>query len=124
MNLLLVMIGGGLGSGCRYGVNLLSVRIGGGGFPWGTLAVNLTGCLLIGAVLDLAARTNLISSPARLFFVAGFLGAFTTFSSYAAETIVAADAGSFQTAVLNVLANNVLGLALVLAGMRLARYLA
>ena len=123
MNLLLVMIGGSLGALCRYGVNLLSARLWGGHFPLGTLLVNLSGCLMIGIAFGLAGKSNLMSPSARLFFVTGFLGALTTFSSYAAETVGAYNAGSFQVAAINILVNNILGLALVAAGLWLTRYL-
>lgn len=123
MNLLLVMIGGSLGAASRYGINLLSVRLWGSHFPYGTLVVNLSGCLLIGVAFGLAGKSNLMNPSARMFFVTGFLGALTTFSSYAVETVGAAGAGSFQVAAVNILVNNILGLALVIAGMWLSRYL-
>lgn len=114
---LLVLIGGGVGSLARYGTTLLAGRVLGAGFPWGTLAVNLVGCFLIGASLGLAERTTLISPSLRLFFVTGFLGGLTTFSSYALETVVAARGGA-GPALANFAANNVAGLALVVAGLR------
>lgn len=122
MNILLVAAGGALGALCRHGANLLSVRLAGAHFPAGTLAVNLAGCLLIGLVFGLSERTALLGPQARLFLVTGFLGALTTFSSFALETVAAAQAGQAHLALINVLANNVLGLALVAAGMLLARY--
>lgn len=124
MNILLVMVGGSLGALCRYGINLFSVRVWGSHFPFGTLIVNLVGCLLIGIAFGLGEKSTLMSPAARLFFVTGFLGALTTFSSYAVETIGAVHSGSFQVAVLNVLINNVAGLFLVIGGMWLTRYLA
>lgn len=124
LNALLVMLGGGLGALCRYGVNLLSVRIAGTHFPAGTLAVNLTGCLLIGLVFGISERTALIGPQARLFLATGFLGALTTFSSFAVETVAAAQAGQTQLALINILANNLLCLALVVVGMLLSRHLA
>ena len=121
-NILFVMLGGSLGALCRYGVNLLSVRLWGSYFPFGTLIVNLAGCFLIGIAFGLGEKSNLMSPAARLFFVTGFLGALTTFSSYAVETIGAGNDGSFQVAILNVLANNICGFLLVVAGMWTTRY--
>ncbi len=118
---ILVMIGGSLGAALRYAVNLLAVRFWGSGFPWGTLAVNLAGCLLIGLIFGLAERAAWVSPSMRLFFVTGFLGALTTFSSFAIETVNTASTGSLALATTNVLANNIFGLALVIAGLRLAR---
>ena len=116
-----VMLGGSLGAGLRYGVTLLCVRWFGPGFPVGTLAVNLTGCFLIGVVMALAERTSLVTPAIRLFFVTGFLGGLTTFSSYAWESVNAFRSAGLGTAWINVLANNLAGLGLVLAGFWVAR---
>ena len=116
--LLLVFIGGGLGSVTRYGTSLLAGKLFGTGFPWGTLTVNLAGCFIIGSLLALAERTNLVQPSARLFFVTGFLGGLTTFSSYAMESVVALRT-SAGLALANVAANNLIGLALVLLGLKL-----
>ena len=115
----LVMTGGSMGALSRYGISLLSVRLFGTGFPWGTLLVNLGGCFLIGISLALADRTHLMNPSARLFFVTGFLGALTTFSTYGYETFSAIHAGSHWLALGNMLLNNVLGLFLVFLGFRL-----
>jgi CrcB protein len=124
MNILMVAVGGCLGALARYGVGLLAARLWGTGFPWGTLIVNLVGCLLIGLAFGLAGRSNLMSPQARLFFVTGFLGALTTFSSYAIETVNAAGAGQLGVVALNVAANNVAGLALAIAGLWASRFIA
>jgi fluoride exporter len=116
-----VLIGGGLGSGCRYGASLMAVRLFGSAFAWGTLAVNLVGCLLIGLIFSLTDRTNLIGPLPRLFFVTGFLGGLTTFSSYALETAAFIDRGTSLIALSNFASNNVLGLVLVFAGMWIGR---
>ncbi len=121
MKILLIIIGGSLGAVCRYAVNLLTAKLWGSAFPWGTLTVNLVGCFLIGLVFGLAERTSWVTPLFRLFFVTGFLGALTTFSSFAVETVNIANAGSLYPAALNFLANNVGGLALVLVGMGLAK---
>ena len=115
----LVMIGGSIGALSRYGISLLSVRLFGTGFPWGTLLVNLGGCFLIGISLALADRTHLMNPSVRLFFVTGFLGALTTFSTYGYETFIAIYVGSHWLAMGNMLLNNVLGLFLVFLGFRL-----
>jgi len=115
----LVMIGGSIGALSRYGISLLSVRLFGTGFPWGTLIVNLGGCFLIGISFALADRTHLMNPSVRLFFVTGFLGALTTFSTYGYETFIAIYAGSHWLAMGNMLLNNVLGLFLVFLGFRL-----
>jgi len=119
--LLLVIGGGSIGAVCRYGVNLLTARFFGSGFPWGTLVVNLVGCFLIGLSFGLADRLAWWTPAVRLFFVTGFLGALTTFSSFAVETVNTANGGSPYLASTNFLANNVGGLMLVLVGMWVAK---
>lgn len=116
--LVLVLVGGGLGAAARYGTTLLAGRTLGPAFPWGTLLVNLAGCFLIGVALALGERSNLMPPDLRLFFVTGFLGGLTTFSSYALETVVAAR-GSLALAAANIALNNLAGLALVILGARL-----
>jgi fluoride exporter len=123
VKLLLVLLGGSIGAGCRYGVNLLTAWLWGSGFPWGTLIVNMVGCLLIGLAFGLAERASWVTPSVRLFFVTGFLGALTTFSSFAVETVNTANAGFRSVAALNFVANNAGGLALVLVGLRLAKML-
>jgi fluoride exporter len=115
------MFGACLGGACRYGVNLLSVRLAGSGFPWGTLVVNLVGCLLIGLFFGLSERMEWLTPQVRLFFVTGFLGALTTFSSFAVETVNAANGGSMHLALLNFVFNNAGGLLLVVFGMWMAK---
>lgn len=121
MNLVWIVIGGSLGALSRYGATLLFTRLFGTSFPYGTLAVNLSGCFLIGLVLGLAERGAIVSPAVRLFFVTGFLGALTTFSTYAWESMAAVRNASFTTAALNIALNNIAGLGLVLAGVWLTR---
>ncbi len=121
MKILLVVVGGSIGAACRYGVSLLTAWLWGSRFPWGTLVVNLVGCFLIGLAFGLAERAAWVTPSVRLFFVTGFLGALTTFSSFAVETVNTANASSGYLAAANFAANNAGGLALVLAGMWLAR---
>jgi len=121
-NVFLVMLGGSIGALSRYGASLLAVKLFGSRFPWGTLAVNLVGCFFIGLAFALAERGSGIMSPSmRLFFVTGYLGGLTTFSTYALETTNAIGAQDSMSAVLNFAANNLLGVALVLLGMWMVR---
>ena len=121
MNALFVMLGGGAGALLRYGATLFCVRLFGAGFPVGTLLVNLAGCFLIGVAMGLAERNTFMSPTMRLFFVTGFLGGFTTFSSYAWENIHAMRVASFGAAAFNILVSNIAGLGLVAAGFWTAR---
>ena len=122
MKILLVMIGGSLGALSRYGVGLLAVKLFGGRFPWGTLIVNLTGCFLIGLAFALAERGIGIMTPnARLFFVTGYLGALTTFSTFAMETVNSVRAETHLVTFANFFANSLVGAALVFLGLWLGR---
>ena len=122
MNILLVMAGGCIGALSRYGVSLLAAQLFGTQFPWGTLIVNLSGCFLIGLSFALAERgLNIMNPSARLFFVTGYLGALTTFSTYGLETVNSLRAGTYLVATANILSNNLIGGALVFLGMLVGR---
>ena len=122
MKILLVMAGGSIGALSRYGVSLLAAQLFGTKFPWGTLIVNLSGCFLIGLSFALADRGISIMNPSmRLFFVTGYLGALTTFSTFGLETANSMRAGTHLVTVANVLSNNLLGGALVFLGMLVGR---
>jgi CrcB protein len=119
---LLVMAGGSIGALSRYGVSLLAASLFGSRFPWGTLIVNLSGCFLIGLAFALAERGSSIMNPSiRLFFVTGYLGALTTFSTYGLETTNALRAENSLVALSNFIANNLLGMVLVFLGMWIGR---
>jgi CrcB protein len=116
---LLVMLGGSLGAASRYGVGLLTARLWGINFPWGTLVVNLVGCFIIGLLFALADRSRLLTPDVRLFLITGYLGALTTFSSFSLETVNAGRAGLALQPLTNILINNMGGLALTYLGLRL-----
>ncbi len=113
----LVMCGGGLGAASRYSISLLAARAWGAHFPWGTLVVNLSGCFLIGVLFALADRARFLTPDIRLLLITGYLGALTTFSSFALETVSAGRAGMIFQPLANILANNIGGLALTFFGM-------
>jgi fluoride exporter len=85
--LLLVFVGGGIGSVCRYAMATALQRSLPGSFPVGTFAVNLLGCFAIGVVGALGLERAAISPEARIFIMVGILGGFTTFSSFAWESL-------------------------------------
>jgi len=117
-----LLLGGAIGALTRYGVTILSTKTYGTGFPVGTLIVNLVGCLLIGLAFGLGEYKG-ISPTFRLFFITGFLGALTTFSSYSLETINNASNGSVNLALVNIAVNNIGGLILVKVGLALSRFI-
>lgn len=121
LRILLIALGGSLGTLARYGTGGLMHRIlAGSVFPWGTLAVNLLGCFVIGYVNGLFS-TRLVRPDLALAATIGFLGGYTTFSSFGWESAAFLREGQWGLFALNVLANNVIGLALVIAGYQLSR---
>ena len=99
---LLVVAGGGFGSAARYLLTQAITARFGTAFPWGTLAVNGAGSLLIGLVAALADDARLIGVSPRLFLITGVLGGFTTFSAFSLETVRLAESGAAARALLNV----------------------
>ena len=115
---------GALGTLARYGLSGLAHQWFGAGFAWGTLAVNLIGCLAIGLLMQPVLEGGVVPQPWRLAVVVGFCGAFTTFSAFGHETLGYLREGTYLLAVGNVLANVILGLLCVWAGFALMRLLA
>ena len=106
---LIVMLGGAAGTLARYVAGTAIMTRFGGRFPLGTLIVNSTGCFLIGAIMTLLTRGAAPHPNWRLLLVVGFLGGYTTFSSFAYETFAAARDGNPWLGLLNVLASVALG---------------
>lgn len=113
---LIVGIGSFLGGIARYGLTGVIHRHTNASFPYGTLAVNVLGCLLIGGVLHLVEDRFMLGPNARLFVAVGLLGGFTTFSAFGYETIELLRGSELRLALLNVSGNVVLGLAAVWLG--------
>ena len=99
----LVAVGGGLGSVLRYLTSGLAARWLGLDFPYGTLIVNVTGSLLIGVVQALAEEAAVLSEPTRLFLSAGVMGGFTTYSAFSYETVRLIELDAFGRALANVI---------------------
>jgi CrcB protein len=120
---LLIALGGGLGSIARYWVGSTIASRAGIKFPYGTLVVNLTACVVIGFTLTyLGKRADL--SPAWRFLVpVGFIGAYSTFSTYEWETLSTLRSGAFALGALYAVGSLILGLAATWAGAALAEAL-
>ena len=117
----IVGLGSFLGGCARYGLSRWVQTHLPGAFPFGTMAVNLAGCLLIGVLYGLFERGRIADPDFRLFAVAGFCGGFTTFSTFAGEGLSLFQAGQFFSFVAYAGLSLVLGLAMVFAGQYLVR---
>lgn len=115
-DVVLVALGGALGSVARYGVGVAALRLFGPSLPVGTWAVNAAGCLLIGVAVALVPTERV-----RLFAVVGGLGGFTTFSAYSAETVALWMAGRPGWAVASAAGSVLVGVACVCLGLALGR---
>lgn len=120
---LLVFLGAGIGGTLRHGVNLAALRWPLGGFPYGTLTVNILGSALMGLVVGwFAFRTGEVgSSHLRLFLTTGILGGFTTFSAFSLDAVLLWERGESALAALYVGGSVVLSLLALLAGLALVR---
>ena len=123
--ILIVFLGGAIGSvGRYYGANLI-MQLSGGTFPFGTMFVNVTGAIVIGFVAGLAAPESpfLINPRVRLFLMTGVCGGYTTFSTFSLETFSLLNDGQWLTASLNAGASVFLCITAVWIGMTAARLL-
>jgi CrcB protein len=115
------MIGGALGAGARFLVSGAFLRALGPGFPWGTLAINLIGGLLMGVLVGLLARTSSGGEQARLLLGVGVLGGFTTFSAFGLETWLMIERGQMVPAFAYVAASMIGAVALTGLGLFVVR---
>ena len=122
-DIIFIAIAGALGSLARYGASGLAYRVFGERFPYGTLVVNVAGCLLLGLLMQFGLASDLIPRAVRFAVAVGFLGALTTFSTFGFETIRLLEDGAVWFALLNIAANLLLGLVAVWLGMTTARLL-
>ena len=120
---ILIALAGLTGTLLRYWLSGYVARQYGETFPWGTMAVNLIGCLVTGAVFYATEERFLINPTVRTVILIGLLGGFTTFSSYGLQTFTLLRDGEFGLATLNIITSNVLGLFMVWAGYTLGKVL-
>ena len=116
-----VALGGVFGALSRYGLDTLVERRTESSFPWGTLVVNVTGCLAVGLVIAALVDRGRAPEWLRIGLVVGFCGSYTTFSTFAQETLDLAETRDLALAGAVVAANVLVGLAAVLVGVKLGR---
>jgi fluoride exporter len=119
--LLLLAVAGSLGALCRYGLAGVVQRSVAGQFPYGTLVVNIAACFLAGLFFGLFDTRWPLSTEARIIVMIGFLGAFSTLSTVMVETANFARDGQWLSVAANLLAQNMLGLVAVFAGLAVSR---
>jgi len=122
--ILLVAVGGAVGSVLRHLTNVWTVRLFGPGFPWGTLTVNLVGCFLMGVIVEVLARRFGGATELRLLLATGLLGGFTTFSAFSLDFATLYQRGAMLEAFAYLAGSVVLSLAGVFLGLWLARTVA
>ncbi|MCF8368802.1 MAG: fluoride efflux transporter CrcB [Bacteroidales bacterium] len=120
MKVIYLLAGGALGSFSRYYISGITHKVASGIFPWGTLLVNVTGAFVIGLLWGIFELKDL-SPNIRIFVFVGFLGGYTTFSTFALETLNLLRDGNFKFAILNVVMNNLLALTFVFGGYFIAK---
>ena len=118
---LVVFLGGGLGAALRHGINILTARLFGTHFPYGTFAVNVTGSLIMGLLAAWFAFKGGGSQHWRLFLTTGVLGGYTTFSSFSLDTALLYERGELALAAAYVVASVVLSILGLFAGLWLVR---
>ena len=121
-NILFIACGGAVGAVCRYLLAGAINNAAGAGFPWGTMFVNLTGSFVIGLLAEVF-DILIMPSFARPLILIGFLGAYTTFSTFTLETFKLLQDGEIRFAVINMLISNISGIAFVIVGIISARLL-
>ncbi len=122
-NIILVALGGGLGASARYICGRVFFHVLGGGYPWGTLFVNVFGGLLIGVLIGFMAFKISGGEALRLFLAVGFLGGFTTFSAFSVEVAKMLETRELLQAGIYTSASVILSVAAVFTGLLIARKL-
>ena len=123
LQLLTIAGGGALGAILRFGMSAYVYRVLGRDFPYGTLAVNMVGSLVMGLLFILFVERGLVSAEWRSAIIIGFLGAFTTFSTFSIETLVLLESGELSKAALNVVLSVTLCLLATWFGLVIGRQL-
>ncbi len=121
MTILLVGAGGFLGAVSRYLLDGWIATVTRGGFPWGTLVVNVSGSFALGLLFALSVERGVLSPALRAPVLIGFIGAYTTFSTLTLETWRLVETGSYVAAIANIGGSIILGLIAVVTGLAIGR---
>jgi CrcB protein len=118
-----ISIGAVLGANLRYWVGDWAAQRFGSGFPYGTLLINLTGSFLLGLIVSMSMENFIIDPRLRLLLTIGFLGSYTTFSTYAYESIALISLGQWGLGLFNLLGSSLLGALFAILGIWLGKIL-
>jgi CrcB protein len=118
---LIISVGAIFGANARYWIGDWAAQKFGANFPYGTFIINLTGSLLIGFFLTLATERLMIDPKLRLLIAVGFLGAYTTFSTYAYESFTLIFNGQWLTGLINLFGSTLLGVLAIGLGVYLGK---
>lgn len=121
LSIVAVATGGAIGSVARYLVGILATRLFGSGFPWGTLAINVTGSFLMGVFVALFATRWNLPSPGKLFLTVGICGGYTTFSTFSLDAYDLIEKSAGLEALVYVVASALLSIGALTAAMLLLR---
>lgn len=119
--ILLVGLGGGIGSILRYLTSVLVSKQTSSIFPWGTFSVNIIGCLLAGIIIGILERQQILNSDLKLLLITGFCGGYTTFSAFSIENMYLLQNGQPLTVLLYISISVVLGVIAVWGGMAVVK---
>jgi fluoride exporter len=122
-DVILIFIGGGLGSAVRFAIGKWIDSLHDYHFPYGTLMANVLACTILGAVIGLADYKQVISPQARLFWAVGFCGGFSTFSTFSAETISLIQNGLHLSGLLYVVVSIILCITTTFLGMYVVKFI-
>lgn len=123
MPLILVGLGGFAGAVTRYVVDGAIAERSTGAFPWGTLVVNLSGSFILGLLFAITTERAILPAEIRGPVLIGFIGAYTTFSTYMLESWRLVESGAVGLALANLLGSLALGMVAVVAGLAIGRYI-
>jgi CrcB protein len=117
----IIAIGGGMGALGRYFLVGYITQLFGGGFPWGILAVNVVGSMILGVVVEFGAQTPLLTAEFKALLAVGFLGAFTTFSTFSLDIVELCQKGLWGLAGMYISASVVVAVIGLVAGIVITR---
>ncbi len=120
-SIIIVFLGGGIGSAFRYLTSVFTEKYVQQSFPWATFVVNIMGCLIIGVLVGFFTKQQVENADLKLLFVTGFCGGFTTFSAFALENIKLFQSGNTFLALLYIALSVILGILAVWSGMLLMK---